>query len=209
MAISDGRGDEKKAAIREVWTLVPVLHTHLLHGHPIRCCCGARVTTTYYRFDATHNISGKRDVLYAHADGCARKLLDIAPAIAPIPLFNPFQTPARGGGGAGGDAAPGQAMDAFNAELYAAIHLTLMCWGRPPSSDGALVNILSDLRRAPHVALPPWTAKSVNTIIGRGRRSLTTMLQALPPQYRPMRTFPFPLMRQALAARRDCPEIWL
>lgn len=209
MAIGNGRGDENKTKIRDAWTLVPVLHTHLLHGHPIRCCCGAAVTTTYYRFDATNKRSGKRDVLYAHADGCARKLLDIAPAIAPIPLFNPFQMPARGGGVGGGGAELGQRMDAFNAELHAAIHLTLMCWGRPPSSDGALVNILGDLRRAPHVALPPWTAKSVNTIIGKGQRTLTAMLQALPPQHRPMRPFPFPRLRQALAARDDCEIIWL
>lgn len=145
MAIGNGRGDENKERIRREWDLVPVMHTRLLNGQSIKCCCEVGVTTTYYRFDGTHRISGKHDVLFAHAQGCARKLMGIAPTIAPIPLFNPLQAApmahgARGGGG-GGD---GTRMHPFNRELYEAIHLLLMCWGRPPASGGPLVDILDE-----------------------------------------------------------------
>lgn len=210
MAIGNGRGDENKERIRREWDLVPVLHTRLLNGQSIKCCCEVGVTTTYYRFDATHRISGKRDVLFAHAQGCARKLMGIAPTIAPIPLFNPLQAAplAHGarGGGAGGD---GARMHPFNRELYEAIHLLLMCWGQPPASGGPLVDILDEIRRAPDVALPLWKAKSVNSVVEKGQRTLTAMLQALPPQNPPMRAFDFPLMHEALENHRDRPVIWL
>jgi hypothetical protein len=94
MAIRGGRGDENKAQIRQEWELVPILHTRLLSGQEIICCCGDKVTTTYYRFDAKNRSDGKQDVLFA-ADGCARKLLGIAPTIAPLPLFDPLQAPPR------------------------------------------------------------------------------------------------------------------
>ena len=210
MAIGNGRGDENKERIRREWDLVPVLHTRLLNGQSIKCCCEVGVTTTYYRFDGTHRISGKCDVLFAHAQGCARKLMGIAPTIAPIPLFNPLQaTPlAHGarGGGAGGD---GARMHPFNRELYEVIHLLLMCWGLPPASGGPLVDILDEIRRAPDVALPLWKAKSVNSVVEKGQRTLTAMLQALPPQNPPMRAFDFPLMHEALENHRDRPVIWL
>lgn len=210
MAIGNGRGDENKERIRREWDLQPVLHTRLLNGQTIECCCELSVTTTYYRFDATHRISGKRDVLFAHAQGCARKLMGIAPAIAPIPLFNPLQAApvAQGARGGGGDG-DGTRMHPFNRELYEAIHLLLMCWGRPPASGGPLVEILDEIRRAPDVALPPWKAKSVNSIIEKGQRTLTAMLHALPPQNPPMRGFDFPLMHRALEAHRGRPTIWL
>ena len=211
MPIGNGRGDAKKDRLRREWELVPVMHTRLLNGHTITCCCGDEVTTNYYRFDATHRVSGMRDVLYAHADGCARKLMEIAPAIASIPLFNPLQAvpqarPQRGGGGVGGG---GRGMDPFNAELYAAIHLMLMCWGRPPTNGGPLVSILDKIRDAPDQPLPPGAAKSVNTVIGSGQRTLTAMLQALPVQNPTLRTFDFPLMREALENHKDRPPIWL
>jgi len=211
MPIGNGRGDAKKDGLRREWELVPVMHTRLLNGHTITCCCGDEVTTNYYRFDARHRVSGMRDVLYAHADGCARKLMEIAPAIASIPLFNPLQAVAearlqRGGGGVDGG---GRGMDPFNAELYAAIHLTLMCWERPPTSGGPLVNILDKIRSAPDQPLMRGAAKSVNTVIASGQRTLTTMLQALPAQNPPLRTFEFLLMRQALEDHPEQPPIWL
>ncbi len=212
MAISNGRGDENKERIRREWDLVPVLHTRLLNGQSIKCCCEVGVKSTYYRFDATHRSSGKRDVLFAHAQGCAKKLMDIAPTIAHIPLFNPLQAPrmahgAHGGsGGAGGD---GPRMHPFNRELYEAIHLLLMCWGRPPASGGPLVDILNEIRRAPDVALPDWKAKSVNSVIEKGQQTLTAMLQKLPPQNPPMRVFDFPMMHRALEKHRERPVIWL
>lgn len=216
MAIGNGRGDENKERIRREWDFLPVLHTHLLNGQSIQCCCERSVTTTYYRFDATHRISGKRDVLFAHAQGCARKLMGIAPTIAPIPLFNPLQAApaAQGprGGGAGGDGAgAGARMHPFNRELYEAIHLLLMCWGQQQASGGPLVEILDEIRRAPEAALPHWKAKSVNTVIekGKSKQTLTAMLQALPPQNPPMRVFDFPLMHRALEGHRDKPVIWL
>ena len=136
--------------------------------------------------------------------------MGIAPTIAPIPLFNPLQAApmAHGarGGGAGGD---GARMHPFNRELYEAIHLLLMCWGRPPASGGPLVDILDEIRRAPDVELPRWKAKSVNSVVEKGQRTLTAMLQALPPQNPPMRVFDFPLMRDALEKHRDQPVIWL
>ena len=211
MAIANGHGDDNKERIRREWDLLPVLHTRLLNGQSIQCCCGRSVKTTYYRFDATHRVSGKRDVLFAHAQGCARKLMVLPPTIASIPLFNPLQAAPmaqgpRGGGAGGGD---GAGMHPFNRELYEAIHLLLMCWGRPPASGGPLVEILDEIRHAPEVALPHWKAKSVNSVIEKGQRTLTAMLQALPPQHPPMRVFDFPLMYRALEAHRDKPVIWL
>lgn len=209
MAIRGGRGDENKAQIRQEWELVPTLHTRLLNGQEIICCCGDKVTTTYYRFDAKNRISGKHDVLFA-ADGCARKLLGIAPAIAPIPLFDPLRTaPAGRNRGGGGDGANGPGMDPFNRELYEAIHLLLMCWGLPPSPNGPLAAILSDIRQAPNRRQLDRTAKSVNSVIGKGRQTLTEMLQALPPQSPPLRTFDFLLMRQALLDHPERPASWL
>jgi len=211
MPIGDGRGDAKRRRIRETWELIPVLHTRLLNGQQIQCCCGDPVTSTYYRFDAKHRITGKQDVLLAHDDGCAKKLLEIAPAIDPIPLFDPLQAaaarrPRRGAAGNGGH---GPAMDAFNVELYDAIHLLLMCWGRPPTSGGPLSTILAEIRRAPDRPRPDRDAKSVNSVIKSGKRTLTAMLQALPPQHPPMRHFDFPHMREALLKHPDKPDIWL
>lgn len=211
MPIGDGRGDANKARIRQEWELVPVLHTRLLKGQRIECCCGDPVGSTYYRFDAMHRINGKRDVLLAHAEGCARKLLRIVPAIAPIPLFDPLRgvttgSPARGDAGGGGH---GPRMHPFNRELYEVIHLLLMCWDDAPKSGGALSVILADIRRAPDWPQPERNAKSVNTAIKSGKRTLTAMLQALPPQHPPMREFEFPRMREALLKHPDKPDIWL
>lgn len=205
MAIKGGRGDENKAQIRQEWELVPILHTRLLNGQEIICCCGDKVTTTYYRFDAKNRISGKQDVLFA-ADGCARKLLGIAPAIAPLPLFDPLQAaPARRNRGAGGGGTNGPVMHPFNRELYEAIHLLLMCWRQNPKPGGALASILTEIRLAPDQPLPANAAKSVNSVIKSGRRTLTAMLQAVQPQNPPLRAFNFPRMRQALRE----PDIWL
>lgn len=205
MAIRGGRGDENKAQIRQEWELVPILHTRLLNGQEIICCCGDKVTTTYYRFDAKNRISGKQDVLFA-ADGCARKLLGIAPAITPLPLFDPLQAaPVRHNRGAGGGGANGPVMHPFNRELYEAICLLLMCWRQNPKPGGALASILTKIRLAPDQPLPANAAKSVNSVIKSGRRTLTAMLQAVPPQNPPLRAFNFPQMRQALTE----PDIWL
>lgn len=209
MAIRGGRGDKNKAQIRQEWGLVPILHTRLLNGQEIICCCGDKVTTTYYRFDTKNRISGKQDVLFA-ADGCARKLLGIAPAITPLPLFDPLQAaPVRHNRGAGGGGANGPVMHPFNRELYEAICLLLMCWGRPPSAGGPLAAILADIRKAPDNSLPDNAAKSVNSVIKSGQRTLTAMLQALPSQTPPLRAFGFPLMRIALRDHKDRPAIWL
>jgi hypothetical protein len=209
MAIRGGRGDENKTQIRLEWELVPILHTRLLNGQEITCCCGDKVTTTYYRFDAKNRSNGKQDVLFA-ADGCARKLLGIVPAIAPLPLFDPLQaTPVRHNRGAGGGDPNGPVMHPFNREVYEAIHLLLMCWGRPPSAGGPLAAILADIRQAPGISLPDSAAKSVNSVIKSGQRTLTAMLQALPSQTPPLRAFGFPLMRIALRDHKDRPTIWL
>lgn len=207
MAIGNGRGLGNKRRIRAEWDLVPMLHTRLLNGHPVTCCCGEPVTGKYYRFDATHRSTGRGDVLFAGA-GCSRDLLQVAPAISPLPLFDPLQpagaSHARRGGN--GNGTPG--MDPFNAELYAVIHLILMCWGRPPTNEGALSKILAEIRQAPTQALPAWTAKSVNTAIGKGRRSLTAMLAALPQQNPPLRQFLFPRLTATLQQAKVS-EVWL
>ena len=208
MPIDNGRGAENKRRIRYEWDLIPVLHTHLLNGHPITCCCGDAVTGKYYRFDAVNRASGVRNVLFA-GDGCARGLLRVEPKIDSLPLFNPLQTPDGGGRGdsrRGGGGVSGMAP--FNAEMYAVIHLVLMCWGRAPTGDGPLSKILGEIRQAPAEAHPAWTAKSVNTVIGKGSRSLSTMLAALPPQDPPLRHFSFPLLTAALQ-QAEVAEVWL
>ncbi len=66
MLITNGQGDDKKRKILRQYRLTPVMHTRLLQGMALRCCCGRPLEDRYYQFDATERSTGKTvAILYA------------------------------------------------------------------------------------------------------------------------------------------------
>src|ERR1700722_11014473 len=96
MAMANGRGDENKIRILSEYGLRPVMHTVLLNGQSLTCCCGLPVTDRFYQFDLVSHFSGRVvNTLYA-GEECAERFLLLSQTlgssrITPLALFDPLQ----------------------------------------------------------------------------------------------------------------------
>ena len=111
------------------------MHTILLNGRSVLCCCGEPIADEYYQFEAIDHAGNVVNLLYAEHD-CAQRLLRLSQAsgVAPItllPLFNPLKPLEvddrhRLESERHGDDAT---VSPLAVELEQAIYLTLLCWG--------------------------------------------------------------------------------
>jgi hypothetical protein len=205
MAITNGRGDENKIRILSQYGLRPVMHSVLLNGQCITCCCGLPVTDRFYQFDVVNPVSGRVvDILYAGEECAGRFLLlsrsSSSSPIPPLALFDPLQGAAETGYGAQGAGLPknGAPMAPINAEVEQAICLTLMCYGRLPVPEGAFSILLRKIRANPDRPLLDWEIRTVNTKIGNEGHTLTAMLANLREANQSLKQYAVPEMAAAL-----------
>jgi len=205
MAVANGRGDENKIHILSQYGLHPVMHSVLFNGHSITCCCGLPVTDRFYQFDVVSLASGLVvNTLYA-GDECAERFLLLSQSsgssrITPLALFDPLQVaPGTGYGvhhaGLPENKAP---MAPINAEVEQAIYLTLICSGAAPVPESVLSDFLRKIRANPGRPLPDWEVRAVNSAIGFGGRTLTSMLAKLREANKPLKHYTFSEMAAAL-----------
>ena len=204
MAITNGRGDDNKVRILEQYCLHPVMHTLLLNGRSITCCCGQPVTDAFYQFDALDHAGNVVSLLYA-GDACAETFLRLsevsgAAPITPLPIFNPLQSINDGGDHGLGSAQCGNnvAADPLNAELERAIYLTLLCWGSRPRPEAVFSQLLDRMRQHPDRPPMDWEVRAVNTAIGKSGRTLTAMLAELRVPNEKLRHYIFPQLEMVL-----------
>jgi hypothetical protein len=204
MAITNGRGDENKIHILSQYGLHPLMHSVLLNGHSITCCCGLPVTDRFYQFDVVAPASGQVvNTLYAEEE-CAERFLLLSQTsgssrITPLALFDPLQvTPGADHGvhdaGSPENNAP---LAPINAEVEQAIYLALIC-GVTPVPENVFSAFLRKIRTRPGRALTDWEVRAVNTAIGNGGHTLTTMLAKLREDNKPLKHYTFPEMAAAL-----------
>jgi hypothetical protein len=205
MAIANGRGDENKIHILSQYGLHPVMHSVLLNGHSITCCCGLPVTDRFYQFDVVSPFSGRVvNTLYA-GEECAERFLSLSQKsgsarITPLALFDPLQVAPGTGHGARGVRLPENnvPMTPINAEVEQAIYLTLIFRDALPVSDGVFSDFLRKIRANPGRPLMDCEVRAVNTKIGYSGHTLTAMLAKLREDNKLLRHYTFPEMAAAL-----------
>ena len=207
--VEDRRGLQRKRHWLEGADLLPMLHTRLLNGAELTCCCGDRLTTDYHRFDVRSRITGAITHVAFAGTGCARSLFSVAQEIGrpiePMRLFDPFTGPPRKNqGGHDGNAAASAdrvAWAVLNRELSDAMNLFALIWDVLPGK------VLQEIRtRIEADPSRPYEAgvQALNTIIGKfggHRRSLTQRLDELRAGNPELRQFPLTRMREVLRAR--------
>jgi hypothetical protein len=204
MTIANGRGDENKVHILSQYGLHPLMHSVLLNGHSITCCCGQLVKDRFYQFDVVVPSSGRVvNTLYAGED-CAERFLSLSRTsglsrITPLALFDPLQSTAGAGpdvrdAGLAEDDAP---MAPINTEVEHAIYLALICCATPVS-ESVLSDFLRKIRSHPDRPLADWEVRAVNTAIGNGGHTLATILVKLREENKSLKHFAFPEMAAAL-----------
>jgi hypothetical protein len=204
MTISNGHGDENKVRILNQYRLRPAMHTILLQGRSVMCCCGQPVTEEFYQFDAVDHAGNVVNLLYA-GDDCAQTLLRLsettgAATIRPLPLFNPLQPLNVDGyheiepGRRGNDVD----VNPLNAELEQAIYLTLLCWEAIPRPSVVFSQLLDRIHQHPDRPLMDWEVRTVNTIICKSGHTLTAMLAELRTTNETLRHYTFPQLEAAL-----------
>ena len=205
MAIANGRGDENKIHILSQYGLRPVMHSVLLNGQSIVCCCGLSIKDRFYQFDVVSPVSGRvLDTLYA-GEECSERFLLLSQTsgssrITPLALFDPLQVaPGTCDGvhdaGLPEDITP---MAPINAEVEQAIFLTLMCCGTLPAPEGVFSVLLRKIRANPGRPLLDWEVRTVNTKIGNEGHTLTAMLAKLREANQSLKHYTFPEMAAAL-----------
>lgn len=222
MLITNGPGDDKKREILHQYRLTPVMHTRLLQGMALRCCCGRPLEDRYYQFDATERSTGKTvAILYAGDKGCAARFFDLSEELAaalsdkpmtPLPFFDPLRgepEEAVSGGRGNGESHGRGGMHPLNKEVVCAINLTLMCWGAFIHPGSLFSKLLEQIRQLPDRPLYDWKVKAVNTAISKGCRRLSTMLDEKRSQNPRLRRFEFPLMEACLQRFEPPPESYL
>ena len=207
------RGDPQKRERLLESVHVPVLNTCLLAGDRLTCCCGETVTTDYYRFDVLDKTTGTGQGSIIAGESCANRLIALSQEtdhpIQKLRPFNPFQAAAARGGGGGHDGDGAVRWHTFNRELFDAINVAFMVMKIPPGS--VLSQLLAKIEKKPG-DIDVRMAKSLNTIIGKfggARTTLTQRIDALRVDNPRLRQFAFPALREALAAHKDQPEVYL
>jgi hypothetical protein len=205
MAIAVGRGDENKIKILGQYGLRPVMHSTLLNGQSLTCCCGLPVADRFYQFDVLSPASGRVvNTLYA-GEECAERFLSLSQTsgslrITPLALFDPLQIDPEAGHGMRDAGLPESSapMAPINAEIEQAIYLTLMCCGSIPAPEGVFSVLLRKIRANPGRPSMDWEIRAVNTKIGNGGHTLTAMQAKLREDNKPLRHYTFPEMAAAL-----------
>ncbi|UOF13246.1 hypothetical protein IEQ11_15995 [Lysobacter capsici] len=209
--VTDRRGNERK----EIWLkeseLVPILHTRLLHGDRLTCCCGDLLTTNYYRFDVRSRSTGNSTNIAYAGDGCSAKLIElsgqIGRPISKLRLFDPLAAAPRAesGRGTGEQGNGGRVIwSPVNRELIDAISLFCIAWRRTSLPD-VLLTIRDEVESRPTVPHLRGAA-ALNTILrkfGGDQRTLSQRLNALRVDNPTLRHFPFVELRRILEARRN------
>jgi hypothetical protein len=182
MAITNELDEQNKIHLLNQYRLYPVIHTVLLQGRSITCCCGQPITDEFYQFDAIDHGGNVLNVLFASAT-CAQTLLRLsqtysAEPIAPLPLFNPMQRLYSEVGDESERQGHSLPRHPLNAEVEESIYLTLMCEDASPQQRRVFTELLDRIRRHPTRPIMDWEVKAMNTAISKGGKCLTGILNA-------------------------------
>lgn len=202
MAIGSCRGEEKKEALVKQYELKPIAYLKLLNNQEKKGCCG-KVTDSYYAFNARNRSTDEVESFYVGYH-CAERLLELIPH-EKLRLFNPLQSIQSKSVNISGIRGENTLSDAriapLNLELSNAIHLLCTTWGQPPHST--LLSYLEYIRQRPGDRTQDFTIIKFNEILGkdrggRGRRTLSQMIEELRKDNPTMKHFSFPLMSEIL-----------
>ena len=180
MPITYGCDEQKKIHLLAQYRLYPVVHTVLLQGRSITCCCGQPITDEFYQFDAIDLAGNILNVLFA-SDACAQELLRLSQThgfgpIALLPLFNPMQHVHSGIRDELATQGPSSRRHPLNAEVVEAIYLALMCEDWAAQQRRVFTELLDRIRRNPSRPVLDWEVKAMNTAISKDGKCLAMML---------------------------------
>lgn len=205
MAIGSCRGKEKKQALINQYELKPIAHLTLLNNQEKQGCCG-KVTNRYYAFNARNRSTDKVESFYVGYH-CAEQLLNLI-GHEKLRLFNPLQSLQSKSVNISDirreNTLSDARIDPLNLELSNAINLLCSTWGQPPRST--LLSYLEYIRQRPGDRTQDFAIINFNKILGqdkggrggRGRRTLSQMIEELRKDNPAMKHFSFPLMSEIL-----------
>lgn len=202
MTITNGRDEQSKIHILEQYHLYPVIHTVLLQGRSMTCCCGQPITDEFYQFDAVDHAGNVLNVLFASVT-CAQTLSRLSQThglepIVLLPLFNPMQHPHGEVSDEWGMHEHSVPRHPLNAEVEEAIFLTLICEDSPPQQRHVFSQLLNRIRHNPTFPIMDWEVKSINSTISKGGKCLNAMLNAQREKNADLKHYAFPEMSAAL-----------
>ncbi|RUL65973.1 hypothetical protein EKH79_04545 [Dyella dinghuensis] len=202
MPITYGCDEQKKIHLLTQYRLYPVVHTVLLRGRSITCCCGQAITGEFYQFDAIDLAGNILNVLFA-SDACAQDLLRLSQThgsgpITLLPLFNPMQQMHREIHDESVVQEHSSRRHPLNAEVEEAIYLAVMCEDWPPQQRRVFTELLDRIRRNPTQPVMDWEVKTMNTAISKGGKCLAAMLNVQRERNAGLKHYAFPEISAAL-----------
>jgi hypothetical protein len=202
MAITNGRNEQDKVRILERYRLYPLIHTILLHGRSITCCCGEPINDEFYQFDVIDHSGNILNTLFASST-CAQTFLRLSQTygtqpILPLPLFDPMEQVQDGVSEELDIEEQSLPMHPLNVEVEKAIYLTLMSRDSPPEQRHFFSHLLNRIRRNPAYPINDWEVKAMNEAISKDGKCLTAMLDDQRQKHSGLKHFTFPEMRAAL-----------
>jgi hypothetical protein len=202
MAVTNGCCDQDKIRILERYRLYPVVHTVLLPGRSLTCCCGQPITGEFYQFDVIDHAGNILNALFA-SSSCAQNLLRLSQThgthpIIPLPLFDPMHHPENTVMDEPDALEHSLPRHPLNTEVENAIYLTLMCRDSPAEQRHFFSQLLGRIRQNPGYPIRDWEIRAMNTAMSKDGKCLTTMLEDQQEKSLGFKRFAFPEMRAAL-----------
>jgi hypothetical protein len=202
MAVTYACDEKIKIRILDQYRLHPVVHTVLLQGRSITCCCGQPITGEFYQFDAVDHAGNVLNVLFASAK-CAETLSRLShehgsEPLVLLPLFNPMEQPhgeVRDHSGVREHSPPRHPL---NAEVEESIYLALTCEDSSPQQRRIFTQLLNRIRRSPTFPILDWEVKVLNAAVSKDGKCLTGMLNAQREKNPGLKHYTFPEISAAL-----------
>jgi hypothetical protein len=202
MAVTYACDEENKIRILEQYRLHPVVHTVLLHGRSITCCCGQPITDEFYQFDTVDLAGNVLNVLFASPQ-CAQALFRLSQThgpepIALLPLFNPMQQPHGEVGDQSGTPEHCAPRHPLNAEIEDSIYLALTCEDASLQQRRIFTQLLNRIRRNPSLPIMDWEVRDLNAILSKDGKCLTAMVNRQRAKNAGLKHYTFPEISAAL-----------
>ena len=206
------RGGATRAATVAGYAVEPLRRFRVPNGAVIGAC--GHETTTPYEIRISKK-NGEEVGVFLTGSYSAEKLIDLAGLRRPV-FIDPLKPSAAltksgvggGGGGGGGQGGGAPSMTRLNREVYEAINLILIAWGRE-RAEGLFLDLLSQINRWGDRDLFAWRIEKMNTAIRNRGFTMKKILWLASKKYEhdgELRDIDFQLIRSALAGHGVEPQ---
>lgn len=189
------RGVNTRIKIVEQYDIKLIAHTRLLNGQIKRSDAEAELTDQYYVFQCIAKNDDKIVKSILCGTGAAKHFLELV-GEPDMPLFDPIKTIGGSRNKCNGNGTAKKQWNVESKQLYNAIQWLIICWDIVP--HGAIIDIKEKLEK--YYYKEPFISqiKAINTIISRGKKTLTEMISGFR-ETNDIKKYDFDLLRSRLS----------